>query len=242
MNANWKLYGNLLETFERILYKIGIWPRKDLPAVRIIITIILSIFVILCIMKMIINPERESIENALANCLGLFMMVIFYIWLTYKADEFIEVVDFIKSDMKREPSDIEKKNLGDGVKEIQTVIKLSLFILPNSCVVKFIMPFVEYGYAIAVHGNGHLILPPAMALPILPIEFYGELLSFIIEWMNFTLMMNALFGAAILFVILTVYINVQFKTLADELEILSIDDKEKFYNYIQRHQKLLELS
>jgi hypothetical protein len=80
------------------------------------------------------------------------MVILFYVSLTHNEDEFIDIIDFIKADVKRLPSEIEKEYLNDLCNEIQTVLKIATSLFPTAIVVKIVMPFFEYGNAITVHG------------------------------------------------------------------------------------------
>jgi hypothetical protein len=240
--ANWKRYGELLVTFERVLTLMGIWPSsKRMPPVRVVIVVILSVFCILLIVKTFTHPERESIENGLALGLGALMMLLLFARITLNEAQFCDVVNFIKNDLKRTPSDAEKEILNNIDGDIQLVLKFVTMVFPMSVILKVIMPFLSYGYAVAVDGekNASILLPAAMALPPLPLGFYGDLLVYFCECIVRMIMLFWLLGGAILFVVSSLYIGGQFRTLAREFESISIDDVALFDSYIRRHELII---
>ncbi|KAG5684749.1 hypothetical protein PVAND_013963 [Polypedilum vanderplanki] len=240
MTANWQLYGELLSTFERILNFMGIWPGKQIPLIRFIIIATLSAFFIMFIIKTFTHPERESFENGLAVGLGCLMMVLLFIRLTINEKKLCEIIDFIKDDLKRTPKDVEKEILDDIGKDIQFVLKFVTIVFPMSVIIKVIMPFIEFGYGLITRDeNVNIKLPPAMSVPSFNLGIHYELFVYIIECIIRMIMLFWLLGGAILYIVTSLYLGGQFRTLAKEFEAISLDDGKLFDTFIKRHELII---
>lgn len=241
MSSDWKNYGKYLDMFEKIFTKMGVWPSRQIQPMRYINLFVFIAFCVLFPCKVIIYPERESIENGIVNATGCLLAILFIIRLKSHEELYIEVFEFIRKDLQGIPSEIKKEILIEIASVIQLMIKFVTYIFPVAIIPKLFSPFLEYGYEMLVQNgnNVSLILPPPMALPQMSFLYYDGFIIYVLECSVRMIMLCYLMGVAFIYAISSLYLGGQFRVLGRELEALSIENEEKFNECIRRHEEIL---
>lgn len=230
-----KLFKNLLIKCERFLVPIGIWPSKNnLWMTRFNIFILFG-YSILVIVKNLLNPERETIENAFTLANGGLITVPYFLTLLIKREKCKEFFDFVKSDRKNELRTQDEKNLvisvGDVFQKISTGF---LYILPTSILVRFVQPLLEFGYIQLFRPDKSFTLPPSMGIPT---YLMGEIATYLVESLVRALMLTTLMGICTIFILSTLFICTQFHILSVDLKNMEKD--EEIDGLIKEHQEIL---
>jgi hypothetical protein len=241
MSSDWKDYGKYLDMFEKIFTKMGIWPSRQIQPVRYVVLFVFIFFCVLFPCKVIIYPERESIENGIVNSMGCLMAILFMIRLNSCEEQFMEVFEFIRKDLQGIPSETAKEILSDIASVIRMMVKLVTYIFPTAIIPKLLSPFLEYGFEMLVQNgnNVSLILPPPMALPQMPFLYYDGFIIYVLECSVRMIMLCWLMGVAFIYAISSLYLGGQFHALGRQLEGFSIEDEGNFNGCIRRHEEIL---
>lgn len=230
-------FSDLKVKLKFLLSLICVWPNDKSTRNVKILTAILSVYVLLVFIKNVINPEKESIENAFTLSNGNLIVVVFWMTVLLRRECCTNFFHFILNDANDQNSPFDIKISIEAATEVIRVLKWYAIFLPASTVAKFFLPIFEY--AMNLGTNRTVVYPPAMGVPA---EYFGEIPTFIIETSIRTLMLTTLVGACVLYAISSLHICSQFRILAHNIESFPMDDEKGLEVLIQRHQDLLEMS
>lgn len=228
-------FQDLLLKAEINLVKIGIWPSKRSKFVGAPLAVTLTLFSVMVIIKNILNPNAESIENAFTLANGSLTIVVYWLTFFLKPDSFFEFFNSVKL-IKVMLTEREEKIMVEAGTELQKIWTAFRWILPASILIKFIQPLLEYLF-IAIFANDRTFaFPPTMGIPS---EILGEFSTYIIESMVRSIMLVFLMGTSFIFILASLYICTQFKILAADFEDFNAND-DSLEKLIRQHDKLLK--
>lgn len=141
-----ELFKSLLTRAEKILIPLGVWPSFWNWWVTLFNIIILFSYSILVIIKNLLNPESESIENAFTLANGGLITVVYFVTMLLKREKCVTLYEFIKNEQKFATTTQEKKILINVGKEFQRISTAFLYFLPSAILVRFLMPTAEFAY------------------------------------------------------------------------------------------------
>lgn len=235
MNSQVNLFHELLEKSEKYLVPLGIWPSPKNGLITLFNIFILFGYSILVLIKNLLNPEGESIENAFTLANGGLITVAYYVTMVFKKQKLLEFFGFIKSHKKLLATDEAKQLMIAGAREYQKISTAFLYILPVAVLVRFLQPPLEYGFIQLFRNDKNFTLPPAMGIPTFMV---GEIPTYIVESLVRMIMLSSLMGVCAIFIVSTLYICTHYNILAFELE--NFREDEKIINkLIESHQELL---
>jgi len=235
MSNQVNLFHELLEKSEKYLVPLGIWPSANNNWITLFNIFILFSYSILVLIKNLLNPEGESIENAFTLANGGLITVAYFVTMVFKKQKLVEFFGFVKSHKKVLKSDESKKLMIAGGKEYQKISTAFLYILPVAVLVRFLQPPLEYGYIQLFRDDKNFTLPPAMGIPTF---IFGDIPTYILESIVRMIMLITLMGVCSIFILSTLYICTHYNILALELENFR-DDDATINKLIESHQELL---
>lgn len=219
-----------------VLSLICVWPNENsLGRVRTLMSI-LSVYVLMVFIKNVVNPEKESIENAFILSNGNLIVIIFWITTFVRRETSSKFFDFILNDSTHIKSEFDAEVSTQAAKEVIRVCKWYTIVLPAATILRFFLPIFKL--VMNLGTDKKVTYPPAMGVPV---EYFGEIPTFIIETSMRLIMLTTLVGVCILYVISSLHICSQFKILANDIENFPMTEKG-LEVYITRHQELLEMS
>jgi len=225
----------LIEKSEKYLVPLGIWPSANNTWITIFNIIVLFSFSVIIIFKNALNPESESIENAIALANGSLCTVVYFVTMIVKKDTLVEFLEFIKSHKKVFTNGDYKSLTFACAREYRIIMTALLCILPVGIAVRFLHPPLEYGYVQLFRDDKNFTLPPSMGIPT---SVFGDIPTYILESIVRMIMLCTLLGICSIFILSTLYICTQYNILALELENFR-DDEKAINKLIERHQELL---
>lgn len=237
MTSQINLFHDLMDRSEKYLTLIGIWPSINNGCVTIFNIIIMFGYSMMVLVKNLLNPEKESIENAFALANGGLCTVVYFLTMTIKKEKFVDFLEFIKSQKKLFATEDYKKLMIAGGKEYKLIITSLLYILPVGITVRFFQLPIEYGYIKLFQENETFTLPPSMGIPT---SIFGEIPTYVLESFVRMMMLSMIIGICTIFILSTLYICTQFNILALEMENFHEDNEKAINRLIERHQELLD--
>jgi hypothetical protein len=239
MKSDVKLFRNLLVFSEKIMTPIGIWPTDHGWSILMaFVYIFLQLFYfVLVTVKNLVNPERESVENAFTLSNGGLMMVVFYMTRLAKRHKFLKLMSYIKVEEVAFERQQEKDQIASVGKEYQVITRCSMLLLATSILMRFLLPIAEFSYMKLTGSDETYELPPSMGIPTF---IFGELITHVIETALRCIMLGNLIGICSIFILAILYIETKFLTLALDLEFLEMDDDLVINNLIKEHNEILE--
>ncbi|KAL7039239.1 hypothetical protein ACKWTF_009841 [Chironomus riparius] len=234
-NSQVNLFHELLKKSEKYLVPIGIWPSPKNSWITLFNIFILFSYSILVLIKNLLNPEGESIENAFTLANGGLITVVYFVTLVFKKQKLIAFFEFIKNHKIILTSDEAKKLMVAGGREYQKISTAFLYILPAAVLVRFLQPPLEYGFNQIFRDDKNFTLPPSMGIPTFVV---GEIPTYILESIVRMIMLSTLMGVCAIFIASTLYICTHYNILALDLEMFR-DDDATINKLIETHQELL---
>jgi hypothetical protein len=225
----------LIEKSEKYLIPLGIWPSANNIWITLFNIIVLFSSSVLVICKNVLDPESESIENAIALGNGALCTVVYFVSMIVKKDALVEYLNFIKSHEKVFTNSDYKQLTSACAREYRIIMTALLCILPVGIAVRFLHPPLEYGYVKLLRNDKNFTLPPSMGIPT---SMLGEIPTYILESIVRMIVLSTLVGICSIFILSSLYICTQYNILALELENIT-DDEEVVDKMIDRHQELL---
>lgn len=236
METQVNLFQELIEKSEKYLIFLGVWPTSTNRWIFLVNFIVLLGHIILVVVKNVLNPERESIENAFTMANGSFMYVVYFITLLYKKDKLLELLEYLKSKKRTLTSEGSKNLMIAGGKEYQKISTVYLYILISAILVRFVQPPLKYVFFQIFLLEKSVALAPPMGVPVF---IFGDIATYIIESLIRSIMLATLIGVCSLYILATLYICTQYNILAHELENFNYDNDEVIKRMIGDHQKIL---
>lgn len=141
-----QLFRVLLVRAEKKLIPIGVWPTPWNWWVTLFNIIILFVYAIFVLIKNLLNPERESIENAFTLVFGGLINFVYFLTFFLKKEKFLELFEFVKNNQKFITTSEERKILINVGKEFQRIVTAFSYFLPSAVLVRFLIPIVEFTY------------------------------------------------------------------------------------------------
>jgi hypothetical protein len=242
MAANIFLFSDLLQKSEKILTLMGIWPSKRIVGSisSVFKIIMMATFIIAVIIKNVTKPEKESIENALSQANGGFLIIVYLISLTAKKEKFLELFELIKMDLNWSMTIVaDRKFLIDVGFEFQWYLKRILFLFLPAVLLKLIQPFFRLFYIMWSNETIRIDLPPSMALSE---DYLGKIPTYLIETIFRTIMIYTVVGMSITFMIPCLHICTQFKILAKDFQAIVEKNPKSLKKCVERHEALIQMS
>ena len=236
MASQINLFHDLLDKSEKYLILIGIWPSFNNGCVTILNIILMFGYSIMVLIKNLLNPEKESIENAFALANGGLCTVVYFVTMIIKKERFLDFLEFIKSQRRLFATEDYKNLMIASGKEYKLIVTALLYILPVGIAVRFFQIPIEYGYIKLFQENETFTIPPSMGIPA---AVFGEIPTYVLESFVRMAMLSMIIGICTIFILSTLYICTQFNILALEMENFHEDDEKVIDKIIQRHQELL---
>lgn len=136
----------LLNSAENFLSPIGVWPNSWNHSVILFNVIVLTLYAVLVNIKNILNPEGESIENAITLSNGGLVMVSYFVILLIKKEKSQEMFNFVKNGNRFAMTIKEMEVIQKIEREFKIISTTFLYFLPPAVLVRFVMPSAEYAY------------------------------------------------------------------------------------------------
>lgn len=136
----------LLTRTEKIIAPIGVWPNSWNRGIAIFNVIVLTSYAIIVNLKNLLNPEEDSIENAIILSNGGLVMVSYFFVVLIKKEKAEKLFDFVKNGNKFALTVKEMKIIKKIEREFKIIATAFLYFLPPAVLVRFVMPTVEYFY------------------------------------------------------------------------------------------------
>lgn len=141
-----ELFRNLLKRAEKLLVPLGVWPSSWNRWISVLNILILLVYSILVIIKNLLNPEGESIENAFTLANGGLITVVYFITMLLKKDKCAELYAYIKTENQLTLTSEEKKVVIDVGREFNKITTAFLYFLPTAILIRFLLPTAEFTY------------------------------------------------------------------------------------------------
>jgi hypothetical protein len=234
-----QLFENLLKKSEKYLTPCGIWPTENNSWITLFNIVVLFVYSIMVLIKNLLDPERESIENAFTLANGGLITVVYFVTIFIKREKVKELFAYIKSEKQAPATRVEKEATIAVGREYYKISTAFLVILPASVFVRFIQPPIEYFYIQFFRIDKSFSLPASMGIPTFLI---GELPTYIVESLVRGLMLITLMGVCSIFILSTLTICNQFNILAIKLEHMQTDDSKEIDKLIAEHRDLLKIA
>ncbi|XP_070498763.1 odorant receptor 10-like [Chironomus tepperi] len=235
MNKQINLFHELLEKSEKYLVPLGVWPSPKNTWITLFNIFILFSYSILVLIKNLLNPEGESIENAFTLANGGLIAVVYFVVMVFKKEKLVEFFGFIKNHKIVLTTDETKSLMFAGGREYQKISTAFLYILPAAVLVRFLQPPLEYGFIQLFRDDKNFTLPPSMGIQK---SVFGEIPTYVLESLVRMLMLSTLMGICAIFIVSTLYICTLYNILALELKSYR-DGDAAINNLIECHQELL---
>lgn len=230
------LFEELLEKSKKILVPMGVWPSHNNRWITIANIVILVGYSILVLVKNLLNPEGESIENAFTLGNAGLITVLYFVTMLKKKKEFMNFFELMKTNEKQFSSNEAKRLMIAGGQEYQKISNGFLFLLPAMVLVRFIQPSAQYAYIMLFSDDKTFSLPPPMGVPVF---LFGEILTYVIESVIRMVIFSTLIAACLMFIISILYICTQYNILAMQLRSFKDKDDDAINKIIANHQVLL---
>lgn len=235
MTSQENLLRKLVKKTEEFLVPLGIWPSANNTWIQILNIIVLLNFSVLVLVKSVLNPEGESIENAFTLANGGICTGVYFLTMIVKKNKITKFFQFIKSERTILENNEAKKMIISAGRDYKIISIALLCILTAETLIRFLHPPIEYGYIHIFEDVRNFTLPPAMALPNV---IFGDTRTYILESLIRILILSTLTGICAVFIVSTICLCTQLNILGLELRNITEDD-EIIKNLIENHQELL---
>lgn len=141
-----ELFRNLLKRAEKLLIPLGVWPSENNYWITVFNIVILLVYSILVLIKNLLNPEGESVENAFTLANGGLITVVYFVTMLVKKDQCAELYAYIKTENQLTMTGDEKKVVIDVGREFYKITTAFLYFLPTAVLIRFLLPTVEFTY------------------------------------------------------------------------------------------------
>lgn len=143
-----------------VLTIMCVWPDENSTTSVKIFGTIISAFILSVLVKNMINPEKESIENAFTLSNGLLIIIVFWVSSLLHRDCFLNFFHFILNDANIPNSPFDLNTSNEAAKEVIQVLKWFIIFLPAGTVAKFFLPVFDFVSNLGT--NRTVEFPPAM--------------------------------------------------------------------------------
>lgn len=253
----------LLTRIEKKLVPFGIWPSSRNRWVTIFNIAILTAYLILVLIKNILNPEGESIEIAFALAFGGLYVAIFCATLILRKEKVEKMLSFLKNGKNSEMTKKEMEIFQDAENDFVKIFKYYAYILPPTVIIRIILPLIELGYNkvkltwvkriqykfidfskcyftyVKVYATDKTFtLPAAQAFPV---EYLGEMNVYVIETiLSRAYILTLVMGVSLTYILTALLICAHFEVLRIQLENLNTDDPKFIEDFSKKHLELIE--
>lgn len=222
---------------EKYLNLLGLWPHVKTQWHTLFYIVLFCGYALILLIKNLLQPEEESIENAVTLANGNIAIACYLIPMVLKKNKFRKLFEFLKADQKVFISLKHKEVLEAGVKEYQLITNVFFYILFPSVLMKFIHPPIVYVYIELFNPDKIFHLPPPMGLPAF---LFGEIPTYIVESLLRMIMITSIIAICILFIFSSLHVITYCNILSMEMENFNENSHAVINKLIKTHQELLE--
>lgn len=237
MDSSGDLFRDLIIGTQKYLCPLGVWPDSKNRWISIVNTTILCGYALMVLIKNLLQPERESIENAFTLANGSLVSVSYFLPMVLKTNKFKKFFEFMDKNRKIFVNAEHKRLILAGEREYRLITSAFIYILFPSVLVKFVQPPIEYVYVELFDPERIYSLPPSMGFPVF---LFGELPTYVMESLIRTIMLTILMAVNTIFILSCLYIITLCNILSMEMQKFEKNSHKVINRLIENHQELLE--
>jgi len=236
------LFAQFFIKMKKALLLTGIWPSATVSIIPIVMLCINFIFLIMAIIKNIINPRNKAAADAFTHVNASILTIFYLIWILVNKEVFLKLMNEINNDLHREGfNTAEKLQTFVYGQELRKNIKIGVAIVSLSTIGKLLEPLFQFGYLKMTKSDAKFELPAAMATP----DFIYGPLRHIIEIFFRLLVMGPLYGIIFVYMLVCLYLESQLRglyntILLNKTPFNDISHSKALDLCIARHTFLLE--